>query len=131
MSDAKRRTDVAIEEARKLGFDVIMGDNDHLLLDLDTPEQLAQYEIQKHMANDVYGLVEVSRWNSINDHWHVLAKLKRPLEAAQRVAVQAALGSDPRREMLAVNLLLQYPNEEPCILFKPTPIARANYKPIC
>jgi hypothetical protein len=32
--------------------------------------------------------------------WHLWIRLQRPLEPAERVALQAVLGSDPRRETL-------------------------------
>lgn len=62
------------------------------------------------------GAVESERWISKNGGLHVVISCDRTLSPATRVALQAALGSDPKREILAICTL-----ENPSFLNRPIP----------
>ena len=47
--------------------------------------------------------VQLARWDRTANGWHVLIWVKEELEPTEIVALQAILGSDPRRE--AFNLM--------------------------
>lgn len=97
---------------------VIEGGDGILLLDLDTKEAVAQFLAMKHKLNELCGITEQQWWSSKSGNTHARIYINLSLTAAQRVAMQAALGSDGWREMFAVRrLVLEV--EEPSLLFKP------------
>jgi hypothetical protein len=73
-----------------------------LLLDLDTPAQVLQYETMLPLVAEKFGAAEHLRWKSRGGGTHIVLLLGRSLAPPERIALQAALGSDPRREILAI-----------------------------
>jgi hypothetical protein len=106
-----------IENAAKK-FDVQQSDSTTLLVDLDTPSARAQFERVFPKLRDEFGLGKVRRWKSKsgNDHVAITLTCAEPLET--RIALQAALGSDGVRELLAVKRA-KNGCVEPCLLFRP------------
>lgn len=104
------------EAAQK--FEVIQSDGSTLLLDLDTPEALAQFERVLPKVKDVFGITKAAKWSSKSGNTHALVALSEPLPVLMRLALQAALGSDGVREVLA---LKRWENgcHEPSVLFRP------------
>lgn len=99
------------------GFEVVVREPNQLLLDLDTMEQVKQYE---KYASNFEPLVrsELSRWDSKDGGLHVIVELFGDISPLEAIAIQAMLGSDPMREFL--NLIrLHQGVEEPSRLFKP------------
>jgi hypothetical protein len=108
----------AIYNAEQNGFEVIHSEVDRLLLDLDDDKALRTYEMVLPTVAETLELKEIDRWKSKSGTGiHVVLSCK-PLCFYARVALQAALGSDPIRECLTVdradNGLV-----EPSVLFKP------------
>lgn len=110
--------DAAIALAQGQGFDVVRADDRTLLLDIDTPEALTQYERVLPVIAEHYGVSTVEHWKSKSGRDHFRLTLALPQEPLMRYAMQSALGSDGVREAL---ILCQYRNgcEEPSILFRP------------
>jgi hypothetical protein len=119
----------AAKQALENGFEVVYGDDEHLLLDFDNeaglqteppfdaPEQYYK-QLEVLNANGFY-CHEEGRWSSKRFGLHVVVKLDNfSLEPLGRLALQAAMGSDPKRELLGVLRVLHHV-EEPCMLFKP------------
>lgn len=114
----KKNFDQEMEQAKKEGFEVIQSTADYLLLDLDTPEQFAQFEkmlpeVKKHFPCNIS-----DRWYSKSGNRHVVVQLEAPLSFYQRLVLQAVLGSDPTREMLSL-VRIKNGISEPSCLFKP------------
>jgi hypothetical protein len=119
--------EAAAEKAIDAGFEVIYGDDWHLLLDYDAPsenytvkEPPPQFNVIMKLLNDngFYCHIE-THWQSKSGGLHVLVRLdSSPLAPLARIALQAAMGSDPKREALGVLRVLAGV-VEPCMLFRP------------
>jgi hypothetical protein len=112
----------AIKSAKEAGFEVIQSAPNLLLLDFDVPYAGDQKKYYNPEVMDIIlQYVEthaVESWASKSGNTHVLVTLGKELPAHHRIALQAALGSDPKREALSV-LRLMNGIEEPSLLFKP------------
>ena len=107
------------ELARMNGFDVIRSDDHTLLLDLDGAEALRRYTslLPWVMENGIV-TEEIETWESGSPgHYHVMLKLPGPLDLGLRLMLQAALGSDPKKEILSM-LRFDIGIDEPCRLWK-------------
>lgn len=121
MSDISETIEDAKIEAMKNGCEVVGGDDHCLLLDFDTIDAKKQYERMRHKVVELWGIEREETWMSKSKHpahQHMRVTLGRPLIPAERVALQAALGSDPMREMFAVRRL-NLGIAEPSLLFRP------------
>jgi hypothetical protein len=105
--------------------DVYRSDDLHLLLDFDVP--FATDYAKRHIygnqdvwqyIEDYVGIEDREYWSSKSGNTHCYVTLKQPVAAAERIALQSCLGSDPKREALSVLRLLNS-IEEPSLLFKP------------
>jgi hypothetical protein len=107
-------------KAEEKGFEVVMGHDQLLLLDLDGEAAQARFHEQLELVNRMFGVDGYQKWASKSggDHQHVLVYLKTPATLQERVAIQAAMGSDPIREILT---LIRARNGivEPSRLFRP------------
>lgn len=92
------------ERAEALGLRVVTPTADELQLDIDTGEQLAIYERNIDVLRKWLQVHEISRTPSQEEgHLHITLQVAdRPLTAIERIALQAALGSDPKRELLSI-----------------------------
>lgn len=94
----------AIDSAKDNGFSVIQSRDTLLLLDLDSDANLEHYERYLPLVAQRFELMEVSRWRSQSGkHWHVVLSCKG-LTMPVRIALQAVLGSDLKREALAISM---------------------------
>lgn len=121
MSDISETIEDAKIEAMKNGCEVVGGSEHCLLLDFDSLEGKIQYERMRHKVKELWGIEREETWMSMSknpEHQHMRVTLTKPLSAAERVALQAALGSDPMREMFAVRRL-NLGVVEPSLLFRP------------
>lgn len=107
-----------ITTAEMNGFTIIRGNENTLLLDLDTPAGNVQYETMLQMVDSKFGVLSIESWKSKSGHKHVKLLIRESLPAAQRIALQAVLGSDPKRETFGVYKLTKGV-PEPSLLFKP------------
>lgn len=108
----------AKEKAESEGFEVVLGDDYTLLLDIDSAADLDRW----HQSADrllQYGVdvVEQEEWKSKSGNMHVRIKMKTPLPVRQRVGLEAILGSDRKRAGLSYREAERA--EFPCMLFKP------------
>lgn len=105
--------------AEAKGFEVVGSSARILLFDLDDEAQLIAYtEMRSQLANK-FGGRELRRWRSKSgEGWHVVYETEVPLDFPSRVALAAACGSDPVKELLSI---ARYVNgiAEPSRLFKP------------
>jgi len=107
----------SVKAAEDQGLEVIKGSGIKLLLDLDTEQDLKDYEVTLALLQDYYGLVETNRWTSKGGNTHVTLDCEW-LSREDRVMLQAVLGSDRKRA--AINLILcREDGDEVSFLFKP------------
>lgn len=112
---AEKAKAIAIEA----GMSIIEGDDQSLLLDLDSLDALAVFQFRFPFLRRHFEAEELARWKSKGGKgWHVQIELKKPLNAAWRIALQAGLGSDPFREMASIKCL-ENGMAEPSMLFRP------------
>lgn len=114
------RFDEETEEMTTAGFDVLLGDDFTLLLDLDGDVELDARLLDR--ASELFGVqvdtFEVWTSKSGPPNRHARVKLVNPATVVERIALQAMLGSDPMRELLSL-ARLRRGVAEPVRLFKP------------
>lgn len=106
------------ETASSFGCELVSATDQELLLDLDfidveddpdairhafkawrnAPRQVATLSL----IGEKFGLEREVYWRSRGGHLHVLVRLGMSMTISELIALQAALGSDPKREILAV-----------------------------
>jgi len=110
----------AIAEA--VGCTLYKGADDELLCDFDEINFGDFVDLSGVGARSIIGerfqLQLHDGWRSRNGKTHVVYKMDRVLPPLARIALQAALGSDPRREALAVYEFLSA-GTDTISLFKP------------
>ncbi len=108
-----------INAARVKGFSIVRGDIYTLLVDLDSPD-LALQPLVLDILDRKYSIEQIIKWKSEGGNQHYLIKIKNAMSILARIAIQVALGSDPVREALAVELYLKgCPEEDVSVLFRP------------
>lgn len=120
-SDNAVRAKEALATKNAPGFEVVVADDMHLQIDYDAntiPEQF--YRIGAVLEGDRFGgrplTYHVTYSKSGNRH--VTIDLPEPMNVIERVAWQAAFGSDPLRE--ALNLVaIKNEVKNPVLLFMP------------
>lgn len=111
--------DDVVAKAKLAGFIVYRSNPKLLLIDLDNPASVAQYERVLPVIASMYNAVEDDRWVSKGGNQHRLVKLAKPAGVGTRLGLQAMLGSDGLREALALKRV-QNGVSEPSLLFRPT-----------
>lgn len=96
----------AIRNAEKSGFEIITDKEYSILLDLDNDESLAHYESIKKIAEDKFAYIEVNRWKSKDGGTHIVGNVSEVYSKTERLLIQACLGSDRKRELLALYRLV-------------------------
>lgn len=117
--------EAAIKDAESKGFTVYRSDSTHLLLDLDTPGAVEQYNKVFHVVDELYGVTKVESWSSKSGNVHKYLTLDRAVGPGTRLGLHAMLGSDGLREALALRRLNDGINE-PSILFRPGKLVPTN-----
>lgn len=129
--------DVTFANARGKGFEVVLPSSFEIQLDIDLPwrdtenfvsQPMSVFEIIcrdrpriREVLDRLLQRVVVTKWQawrSAGGNCHVMLTMFRELELAERIALQAVLGSDPMREML--NLSRAWCQaDDPIALFRP------------
>jgi len=119
------KIDVDVERGIQKGLEqgccVLRGDPHHLLLDFDSAAMYKRFRQMYADFDRFFPVDSMSEWPSSSggEHRHVLLRLKKPIKsAALRSALQAALGSDPMREMFSAICILDG-GQEPSLLYVP------------
>jgi len=95
----------AVEKAERLGLALVIPKPDEVFVDIDSPEDLGdfakRFKILKKLYPDVEQRVSPSQTAG---HYHIIVTISElaPIGDHERIAIQAALGSDPFRELLAI-----------------------------
>lgn len=122
MSDLTTPYADAIAKATIEGYEVIKGDDHTLLIDLDSEGAIEDFDsADSQDLRDLLDASEIERWTSKSGKGlHVRLHTGIALNPLERLVAQAALGSDPKREILGI-LRLKQGEEETSLLFKPKP----------
>ena len=107
-------------EAVGAGMTVIESASDLLLIDCDSWQDKLRATAMLDELGRLFGGFEVTeRYKSKSGKgWHLVIRIGMDLTPIERIALQAALGSDGFREMLAV-ACIRNGVDEPSVLFKP------------
>lgn len=93
-----------IAEMKSLGFRIVIPKSNHLQIDIDTDAQfiiaLAQIERLKKEYPDIRYFIRESRGGYPGRH--ITVRMPFDMDDMERIAWQAALGSDPLRELLSL-----------------------------
>lgn len=124
MSELADTSDKAFEKARDLGLDVVLPDDYTLQLDLDVPyngnSEHAYGPDFVTKLNAVYinfGVEESKFTISKSGRTHCFIRLCERITPTERIALQAALGSDGLREILSLKRV-QRGDLTPTLLFE-------------
>ena len=107
-------------KAASLGCEVMESDDLTLLLDLDTAQAVEDFTNRVPFAKALGFLGEDSYQllKSRSGNTHAVVKLVKPLDVARRIALQAILGSDWRRDALSL-ASLDSAKKYAVVLFRP------------
>lgn len=109
-------------DAEKRGFTIVRPGADELLLDLDRPIDVAfMVDTLAILKDNGFPFEETKRIVSKSGHLHVYLKAPRAVTPLERLALQAMLGSDRKRELLG---FLRIENEvpDPTVFFEKVPV---------
>jgi hypothetical protein len=86
--------------AAENNLDVVFPQSDELFLDIDNYSSSLVYEENKDIVEQSHGILSIIVTDSRSGRGkkHYVVKLKRPVTTIERIALQAILGSDRRRE---------------------------------
>ena len=114
--------------AKREGLTVHLPDDNELFIDIDSDEDLAHYEemmeVLRSIGCSVTPAIEVdsvvrSRSKS-GKGWHIRVRFEQDVTPMERIAFQAALGSDRKRELLSILRIRLGVDRPPTIFFEPT-----------
>jgi hypothetical protein len=114
------------EAAKELGLVVVESNSTTLLLDIDSKTAYRQTErllesLNKNLPDLVHS---VHQTTSKSGNLHIYIKLNEPLPLETRLLLQAALGSDPMRELLSYIRTTKGIRKVASVLFETTQAAQ-------
>lgn len=102
------------------GMAILFPAPDELFIDIDNKESLQEFResfaLLRRMYDSQASYVKAESKTEDGEHWHIIVKLSKPVSAIERLALQAAMGSDNKRELLGY---IRYKANDP----KPTMFA--------
>lgn len=108
-----------LRKAAKEGLVVIYPKEDQLFLDIDTEEQFQEFKARWDQLNpfDIFKEYYSLPSNSGLPHRHIVVNLHHKYSSIQRIAMQAILNSDCRKELISMLRIGTY--KEPIVFFQP------------
>jgi len=91
-----------IAKAAETGRSVVTPNHDQLFIDLDSEEALDTFRSQMEIFQRSEHMIWQVHPSKTPGHYHAKVTLRRFVVGFERVALQAALGSDRKRELLAI-----------------------------
>lgn len=104
MSEANFSLEGAEAKAAQLGLRVVLPKPNELFIDIDSARALEDFEEASAILGDEFPgwtFVRAPSASGKKDHFHITVTLPRPVTELERICLQAALGSDRKRELLA------------------------------
>jgi hypothetical protein len=118
VSEVNLDVEKAYEAAAERGQIVVRPGSYDVQLDIDSEQDLSIMEGQLNLLRENgIQIGEVRRTTSRSGNKHVYLRLPRHLTNTERIALQATLGSDRKRELLSL-LRVWGGNSEPTLLFE-------------
>lgn len=116
-------------EAKAKGLVIRLPLNNELLVDIDSDADLAEFDRNYGIVDELFGVDEVITTPSRNKPQgkHIIVKLDIPITPLERVLLQSILGSDRRRE--ALSLWRIHNNDPDPTLFFELSMSDANPSP--
>lgn len=109
-SDMNENREAFVERMKGEGLEVHLPDDDMLFIDIDNKDQLLVFRrCYPIFARDVSVVETLATVSKSGIGIHVRIKMKGKLSHEERIAWQAALGSDPVRELLS---MIRYHNSD-------------------
>lgn len=102
---SQEERDRAAKRAEERGCTIILGADDELLLDFDqlyVPGKKYGNADVWNIIGDYFGPFKREFWRSSSGNTHCRVKLAKPIPLTARIALEAALGSDPKRTALTI-----------------------------
>ena len=95
----EKNSEDAIKWAAENDLTVLFPKDNQLFLDIDTNEDRDVFNRNRELVDEVYGIVDVQERSSRSKgHVHLIVTLRESITPLGRIALQAILGSDRRRE---------------------------------
>lgn len=88
------------EYADHNGLIIVEPKSNQLQLDIDSPDKPEEYDSLMSILEQGVGITEEKETISRSGNKHIYITLDRPLSHYERIALQACLGSDRKRELL-------------------------------
>lgn len=114
-----------IEEKLEAGFEIIKNDDYTLTFDLDSDEDLMTFKSRiGFLERKGIGIQSCEITESKGGNYHAVIKTDANVSISEslRIAIQACLGSDWKREMLGVLRQLNGQKDQVSLLFRPNPL---------
>ncbi len=103
-----------LEDMRRRGMRIVYPASNELLIDIDSEEHYTNYErgIACVLRNKIWDDIDISEVVSTSGlpHRHITITLPNDITPVERIALQAALGSDPMRELMSI---IRFINDDP------------------
>jgi hypothetical protein len=108
------------EVAAELGLKIINSTDTLLQIDLDTDADILRHAVlfAKFYTEFDYFESSITTRSKSGEGVHVYIKLRAPMSAERRIAFQAALGSDPMRELLSLSRIFNSKRDVASVLFE-------------
>jgi len=109
----------AILWAAENGLRVVFPQENQLLVDIDSPADRNIFDQNRDVVEEAYGIADESSAPSRSGgrKEHIIVTLERAITPLERIALQAVLGSDRRREAHSLRRLLAG-EERPTLFFE-------------
>jgi len=107
--------------AAENNLDVVFPEENQLFIDIDDYRSMEEFSRNRDIIHEVYGIVEtrVSDSRSGYPKRHLVVVLNKKITSVmERLALQAILGSDRRREANSLRRHLLYGEQTPTLFFE-------------
>jgi hypothetical protein len=104
--------------AQKHNLKIVLPEPNQLQLDIDSTKLPEFHEHHIYILEQFNKVTAVRTTKSKSGNMHVYIDLERPVDPYERIALQACLGSDLKRELLTLNNLKDPSNTRPQFLFE-------------
>lgn len=114
--------DDPFETAAKYNLDVVLPADDELFIDIDAPLDAEWLKLMVKVLHDNGWPVDtIKTTTSRNGNTHVYLHTLRPVTPVERIALQACLGSDRKRELLSLLRIIRELDRPATVFFEVRP----------
>jgi hypothetical protein len=119
-ADGSCLKDDPYEVAKAKGLKVVLPYANQLFIDIDDEDRLNAVDTTLGwLADNGVSVLDVKRTPSRKPgHYHVVVELDREVTEGERIALQAIMGSDPKRELLSLLRIWFKTDRPPTVFFE-------------